>query len=203
MSLPGGGWTVIIKRKHLEGQQINFTRKWNDYVRGFGEFNKEFMMGLELMHHITHHDKDSKMELFIGMQKHDAVVYRVGADPCDVYRYARYSKFSIGDFSKNYKLHIGGYDSRSTAGDSLTEHNNQPFSTIDRDNDSTETHCAEKHRGGWWYHNCRRSQLTGVWTDSPSESIDGIIWSSWHTDHDAISDYSLKSVVMAIRPADN
>ncbi|XP_022111616.1 fibrinogen C domain-containing protein 1-A-like [Acanthaster planci] len=41
--------------------------------------------------------------------------------------------------------------------DSLTtKHNNQDFSTYDRDNDNDAgNNCAEKHHGGWWFNKCQ------------------------------------------------
>ena len=194
MSLPGGGWTVILKRKTLDGPQENFTRKWNDYVKGFGKFNEEFILGLELIHHMT---ENNNMELFIGLQSHDTV-WRDKTN-CDVYKFAKYSSFSIATASANYKLSIGGYDKSSTAGDSLAEHHNDiEFSTYDRDNDGHgDENCAHRYRGGWWYHDCHVSQLTGVYRKKGSKSDDGIVWDSWLG-----KNYSLKSAIMAIRPKD-
>ena len=68
MSLPGGGWTVILRRKQVkspDATQINFTRSWNEYVRGFGDFSSEFFLGLEDIRSLT---EKGDMELFIGLQ---------------------------------------------------------------------------------------------------------------------------------------
>ena len=35
----GGGWIVILRRKKDVPQQVNFTRLWADYERGFGDLN--------------------------------------------------------------------------------------------------------------------------------------------------------------------
>ena len=192
MSTMGGGWTVILKRREiLQGKPVDFSRSWNEYAIGFGEFNKEYMMGLNHLHQLTN---SNNFELFIGMQNHGKVVFKT--TECDVYKYSRYSKFSIGSLKQNYALRIGDYDTSSTAGDSLTTHNNVQFSTIDRDNDGSKAvHCAETHSGGWWYNACRDAHLTGINFKSGSHiSNEGIEWSSWN------KDYSLQSVIMAIRP---
>ncbi|KAH8291342.1 hypothetical protein KR054_010820 [Drosophila jambulina] len=44
---------------------------------------------------------------------------------------------------------MGNYS--GTAGDSMTYHLSQPFSTFDRDNAAG---CAALRRGAWWYKNC-------------------------------------------------
>ena len=44
-----------------------------------------------------------------------------------------------------------------TAGNSMSYHNGNGFSTIDKD----QNKCAEKCRGGWWYNNCIGANLNG------------------------------------------
>ena len=47
--------------------------------------------------------------------------------------------FAVKNETDNYRLHVDGYNSYSTAGDSLLEHgrahHNMQFTTKDRDND--------------------------------------------------------------------
>ena len=201
MTLPGGGWTVILKRRETSDNPINFTRDWNDYVRGFGDYDNGFMMGLEQLHQMTRKEDSDEpnMELFVGLQSHHKEFFRTQCD--DIYRHARYSRFSVGSSRTNYKLFIGGFDKDdSPAGDSLLKHNGTPFSTYDEDHDDAEDiNCSRKYRGGWWYTDCLHSQLTGEPKVGHHESHDdGIIWSSWLKDN-----YSLKSAVMAIRRVRN
>lgn len=55
-------------------------------------------------------------------------------------------------------------------------HNDQAFSTRDRDNDNVNNvKCAEINRGGWWYDACHYSNLNGLYLKKePSEENKGI-----------------------------
>ena len=44
METDGGGW-IVIQRRTSNGT-VNFTRKWDDYVNGFGDLDGEFWIGL-------------------------------------------------------------------------------------------------------------------------------------------------------------
>ncbi|OBS80134.1 hypothetical protein A6R68_21663, partial [Neotoma lepida] len=138
----GGGWTVIQRRS--DGSE-NFSRGWNDYENGFGNFS-------------------------------------------------------------SYELNIGEYS--GTAGDSLSgtfhpevqwwaSHQRMKFSTWDRDNDNYEGNCAEEEQSGWWFNRCHSANLNGVYYQGSytAETDHGVVWYTWHGWW-----YSLKSVVMKIRP---
>lgn len=197
MSLPGGGWTVILKRRETPGEQnVQFNQPWAKYEEGFGQYDGEFFISLPALHKITHH---TDMEVFVGLQNHDQVNPNTRFSPktnCDVYKYARYSKFRVANAENSYKLHVSGYDPKSTAGDALSRHNGAPFSTYDNDNDDMEGNCAIQHKGGWWYTNCQETNLTGVRRNKNTDSDDGIQWRQWPGNHRE----EMQSVVMAIRP---
>ena len=81
-------------------------------------------------------------------------------------------------------------------GDSLSSHENQAFTTKDRDNDVYDGgNCATAYKGGWWYGACHSSNLNGLYLGGPHESYaDGVIWRPWKGYH-----YSLKHVEMKMR----
>ncbi|XP_066271241.1 techylectin-5B-like [Branchiostoma lanceolatum] len=109
--------------------------------------------------------------------------------------YAKYSSFRVGDETPEYRLTVGGYS--GTAGDAMTYHNSQAFSTLDNENDSHgNLHCAQSYKGGWWYNACYRANLNGLYHPEPQHSLsDGITWYQWKGDN-----YSLKQTEMKIRP---
>ncbi|GAB1598434.1 fibrinogen-like protein 1 [Argonauta hians] len=178
------GWTIIQRRQ--DGSE-NFTRKWNDYAFGFGNVNSEYYFGNENIHKMT---KNSEYTLRIEL-----------SDWENGTAYAQYTSFHIDDEKDNYKLHVSDYN--GTAGDALNKyHNGMMFSTIDKDNDEWEEHCALKDRSGWWFRACSFSSLNGLYTEGgkidavPNGLIRGIIWYNWKNDFG----YSLKSVTMKIKP---
>ena len=80
-------------------------------------------------------------------------------------------------------------------GDSLTYHNNQPFSTFD--DDSTKHDCPRKYKGGWWYKSCHASNLNGLYLNGKHESFsNGISWKTFRG-----FNYSLKFAEMKISEA--
>lgn len=108
----------------------------------------------------------------------------------------------------SYDLHIGEYS--GTAGDSLAgdfhpevqwwaSHQRMKFSTWDRDNDNYEGNCAKEDQSGWWFNRCHSANLNGLYHTGPytAKTDNGIVWYTWHGWW-----YSLKSVVMKIRPSD-
>ena len=75
-------------------------------------------------------------------------------------------------------------------GDSLEYHNNQPFSTYDRDNIKR---CASRRQGGWWYLKCLNSNLNGLYGNKIS--LKYMVWQHWK----GIS--GLHMTTMKVRPA--
>ncbi|GBN52788.1 Techylectin-5B [Araneus ventricosus] len=83
------------------------------------------------------------------------------------------------------------------SGDSINyKHDNQKFSTKDRDNDRHKNSCANVYKGGWWYNACHDSNLNGVYHGGPHESLaDGVNWKSFRGHKE-----SLDTTEMKIRP---
>ena len=186
MSLLGGGWTIIQRR--VDGG-LKFDRNYVCYKNGFGDFWQDFWLGLEKIHRLTQYD-NAVMELYIGMESFH---------PKDRHAYAHYADFKVKGEVDGYALKLTGFNSSSTAGDSLSSHSGQKFSTYDTDRDSSDNNCAGLYKGGWWYMNCHESNLNGIFYKdgqlADSKVPDGIIWEKWLGDM-----MSLKSTVLAIRP---
>ncbi|XP_019647161.1 PREDICTED: uncharacterized protein LOC109487598 [Branchiostoma belcheri] len=189
MSFLGGGWTVLQRR---QDGSVDFAKAWEEYQQGFGNLTGEFWLGLENIHTLTTAKSNIlqiELEDFDGGR-----------------RYARYGTVAVGDASGNYTVSISGYS--GDAGDSLTNSgrpniNGKMFSTLDRDNDENNVHCASSFsQGGWWYPtSCGQSFLNGRYNCHQSSvscgESQGVVWSSWGG-----RSYFLKTTTIMIRPAD-
>ncbi|XP_043843216.1 ficolin-1-like [Dromiciops gliroides] len=175
MDTDGGGWIVFQRR--ADGS-VNFFRDWAAYKRGFGSQLGEFWMGNDNLHHLT---TQRNNELRIDLQDFDQNHF-----------FAKYASFQIQGETENYKLILGNFVD-GNAGDSMTYHNQKPFSTKDRDNDSN---CAKNFKGAWWYGNCHNSNLNGLYLRGNHESYaNGINWKSGKG-----YNYSYKISEMKFRP---
>ncbi|XP_076063817.1 microfibril-associated glycoprotein 4-like [Oratosquilla oratoria] len=174
-----GGWTVIQRRDDLPPHQ-DFYRTWIEYEKGFGDLEGEHWLGLENIHHLTSH---SLQELRIDLSDFENAT-----------RWAKYGFFHVRDPDSKYVMNCGRYT--GDAGDSLSSHSGNKFTTHDNDNDLSEGNCASSFKGAWWYNECHASNLNGKYLKGPTESYaDGVAWFSWRGHH-----YSLRSVEMKIRP---
>ena len=158
---------------------VDFYRGWNDYKSGFGQLTAEFWLGNDKIHRLTVSRPSSlRVEL---------------EDWNGVKAYAKYGWFSTGNEQALYRLKVSSYS--GTAGDSLAWHNNMPFSTKDRDNDSWGSgHCAVSYTGAWWYNNCYNSNLNGKYVGEKNDDR-GLPWSDFR------GSLSLKFTKMKLRPS--
>jgi len=135
--IAGPGWTVIQQR--LNGK-TSFYRSWGAYRMGFGEFDQEFFIGLEKLHHML----DSQPhELYIWMEHMNKQI-----------RYARYDNFMVGDENSQYQLvSLGKFSGNSK--DALRKNVGMKFTTYDRDNDKYDRgNCAQTFNDAWWHAAC-------------------------------------------------
>ena len=177
METDGGGWIVFQRR--MDGT-TDFYRNWTDYVKGFGDLNREFWLGLSEINRLT---QAGGRTLRVDLADFE------GGE-----RYAKYSTFKVLDSSTKYQLNIGGYS--GNAGDSMANHNGMKFSTKDEDNDTQgNNNCAVQFKGAWWYASCHQSNLNGKYLSGHTESFaDGVNWYHWKDYH-----YSLKISEMKLR----
>lgn len=76
----------------------------------------------------------------------------------------------------------------------MTGHNGRGFSTKDVDNDVSNSSCAQRYRGAWWYDACHASNLNGFYIGGSHTSYgDGVEWKTWRGYY-----YSLKATTMKI-----
>ena len=165
-------------QRRMNGTQ-NFYLDWIDYVRGFGDMNGEFWLGLHHLYRLTASSSHLRVDL---------------ADFDNVVKYSKYTTFRVADSATNFRLTVSGYS--GTAGDSLSYCNTRYFSTKDRDNDgSSSKHCAETNKGAWWYYSCAYANLNGHYNTGPgSPGQEGVYWYHWKG-----YTYSLKVTEMKVR----
>ncbi|KAF3839879.1 hypothetical protein F7725_018596 [Dissostichus mawsoni] len=174
METDGGGWTVFQRR--MNGK-TDFYRTWNEYSAGFGNLSEDFWLGNELLHNLT---SVGPVSLRVDLQS--------GNDTA----YAHYTNFTIDSAERHYTLAVSGYT--GTAGDSMRYHNGRPFSTRDKDTDPLGIHCARAYMGGWWYKNCYKTNLNGLYGINSNNQ--GVVWIDWKG-----KDSSIAFTEMKFRPA--
>ncbi|KAK3771566.1 hypothetical protein RRG08_002040 [Elysia crispata] len=143
---------------------------WQSYKEGFGtlEADGDFWLSNEAVHILTNLAinmvgvEDNVAGELVTATAAAAVesVYELRVDFKDRTQgdqFAQYKTFKIMDESNNYRLLLGQHVAGTTNEDStsgLANHNNQDFTTVDRENEGTPFNCAETNQGGWWYSNC-------------------------------------------------
>ncbi|XP_030065299.1 microfibril-associated glycoprotein 4 isoform X2 [Microcaecilia unicolor] len=183
MSTDGGKWMVFQKR--CDGS-VDFYRDWYNYKVGFGNADGECWLGLENLFRLT---QKRKYELRVDMEdfkKNTA--------------FAKYSSFSISTNAINgetdgYKLYVSGFTDGG-AGDCLSIHNGNNFSTFDHDQDVYSGNCAEQFSGAFWYISCHCTNPNGLYLRGNHTSYaNGVNWSRWRG-----YEYSVKSIEFKMRP---
>ncbi|XP_053561228.1 fibrinogen-like protein 1-like protein [Bombina bombina] len=148
MDTEGKGWTVV-QRNSIKSE-ITWLESWTTYKYGFGNVLQDFWLGNEYIHLLT--------------TQRTYMVRFVLKDKAENEWYADYDIFSLDNEVNGYNLRLGRHS--GTAGDYLTTfdagmvHDNMRFSTKDKDQDRSGSHCAASY-GGWWYDNCHIVHLNG------------------------------------------
>ncbi|KAM9149449.1 microfibril-associated glycoprotein 4 [Pangshura tecta] len=182
MTTDDGKWTVFQKR--FNGS-VSFFRGWNDYRFGFGRADSEYWLGLQNIHLLT---LKRKYELRVDLEDFENNT-----------AWAKYADFSLSPHAisaeeDGYTLHVGGFTDGG-AGDSLSYHTGQKFSTFDRDQDLYVQNCAALSSGAWWFKSCHFSNLNGFYLGGAHLSYaNGLNWAQWKGFY-----YSLRKSEMKIR----
>uniref|UniRef100_A0A672G452 Microfibril associated protein 4 n=1 Tax=Salarias fasciatus TaxID=181472 RepID=A0A672G452_SALFA len=127
---------------------VHFYQPWESYRNGFGDPAGEYWLGLETLHQLT---QDGNYQLRVDLEDFDG--NRV---------YALYDSFSVDAECDGYALHVSGFRDGG-AGDSLAYHDGMKFSTFDRDQDASNSNCAQRFLGGFWYNMCYHTNPNGIY----------------------------------------
>ncbi len=148
-----GGWTVV---QHITvNSSVDFDRGWDEYKHGFGSLSGNHWLGNEHLHRLTR--GPARYKLGIKLVDQDAVT-----------KTGEYDPVLLEDEEAQYRLRLGLF--QGTVADALTLdtdnylHDNQRFTTKDRDNDNYLQNCARLEfqgvaGGGWWYDACAGANL--------------------------------------------
>ena len=175
-----GNWTVFQRR--FNGA-VPFYRNWTEYVNGFGVARGEYWMGLKHLYCMSSTYPGTKLRVELGDWEGNSY-------------YAEYSQFVVGDGSTNYRMNVLGYS--GDAGDKLSYHSGQMFTTYDQDHDKRRGNCAVLTRGGWWYNSCHSANLNGEYLAGGSNpDAKGLSWNYAKPGADRY--YSFKLVEMKLK----
>jgi len=153
-----GLWVMIQQRGPHGNPENYFARPLAEYVRGFGDPNKEFWLGLDKLRQLTAAGAKLRIELetFEGQTI-----------------FASYSSFRVE--GEDFRIQVGGYE--GTAGDPMRIDNGMAFSTMDQDKDQWTGDCSKtRGSGGWWFNGCGLANLNGINFGENVNSYDGILW---------------------------
>ncbi|KAG9336514.1 hypothetical protein JZ751_002861 [Albula glossodonta] len=152
-SMQEGGWTVV---QHITvNSSVDFDRSWTEYKLGFGTLTGDHWLGNEYLHQLT--SRPGHYKLGVKLVDKDAIT-----------KFGEYDPVLVENEEAQYRLRLGLF--QGTAVDALsldTEnylHDNQKFTTKDRDNDNYFQNCAKLEfqgvpGGGWWYDACAGANL--------------------------------------------
>ncbi|XP_072513261.1 microfibril-associated glycoprotein 4-like [Salminus brasiliensis] len=173
------GWTVFQRR--MDGS-MSFYRTWDSYSNGFGNKSGEYWLGLENLYLLTHR---RNYQLRVDLEDFEGLKV-----------YALYTSFSVDSEATGYLLRVSGFINGG-AGDALSAHNGQKFSTMDKDQDSTTINCARQYLGAFWYSACHSTNPNGIYLKGRDDTFYAIgnVWQPWKG-----YDYGLKTIIMKIRP---
>ena len=165
MTTDGGGWTMLQRR--FDGS-VDFNQNWTICENTFGNLTGEHWLGLINMHRLT---ASAPQELRVDLED-----FQMNT------RYARYTTFTVGNATTDYRLLVSGYS--GTAGDTdsglMSYHSGNRFSTKDRDNDIDLTNCAIRFSSPWWYRSCFYVNLNGKYYHVETAASNSIVWHQWH-----------------------
>ncbi|XP_022290455.2 ficolin-3-like isoform X1 [Crassostrea virginica] len=156
----GFAYTVIMDRN--DGS-VDFYRTYAEYENGFGTPSTETWIGNKYIHLLT--------------AAGNTVLRFEFEDYMAATRYAEYSSFHVDSASTNYLMTVSGYS--GDAGDSMSYHNNAPFSAKDADHDTNSDNCAVTYLTAWWNLSCLRTKLTATYASSGTNVMGWYTWDSY------------------------
>merc|ERR1711970_334280 len=135
------GW-ILLQQRDVTAKNAFALKYWNDYKNGFQESGNAYWLGLQEMHEKT----------LTGRWKVVLAFRCEGQIKC-----LAHEDFKVDSENANFMLHLGPEVNRKDipASETFSYSSNNPFSTIDRENDKrSDENCAREWEGGWWHEDC-------------------------------------------------
>ena len=151
---------MLLQRRRDD--KVDFNRGWVDYKNGFGDINGNFWLGNDKIHRLT-----TSQEMVLRFDLEDLEGRTA---------HAVYQNVTVLGEKDGYRLYFGGYT--GTAPNSLRHHYGMRFRTKDRDGNN----CASRFKGGWWYNDCHRVSINGLYLHNQScIHQTGMSWHDWNS----------------------
>ncbi|XP_077976047.1 microfibril-associated glycoprotein 4-like [Styela clava] len=150
------GWMVIQNRKN---GVVNFDRGWNDYLHGFGFPDKEYWVGLYNLDALLHQNRVGTAE--------DNLALRIDMTDWDgVYGHTECNSFYTNPEKDDFRIiSVGTCVGTPQIKFTISYMIGSRFSTFDHHSESRRpTECVRQQKGGWWFSQCRFSNLNGVYS---------------------------------------
>jgi len=137
----------LLIQQNVDG--YGFNRSWAKYKVGFNDSRGNYWLGNDLLSQLTlSYSYKLKFDLHSNSNGN--------------WYYAEYSTFIVLSETDMYRLQVGGYSGNAGNAFDTVNHNDQKFSTYDRDNDGGTINCAKREGGGFWYNNCANCDVNAV-----------------------------------------
>jgi len=139
----------LLIQQNIDGS-YDFNRSWAEYKVGFNDTRGNFWLGNDLLSQLTlsgHY----KLRFDLQSRNHTSNWYS-----------AEYSTFKVLSETDKYRMQVAGYSGNAGNAFGTDMHNDQKFSTYDRDNDGWRLNCAKREGGGFWYRDCASADVNSA-----------------------------------------
>ena len=147
MTTDGGGWTMLQRR--FDGS-VDFNQNWTICENTFGNLTGEHWLGLINMHRLT---ASAPQELRVDLED-----FQMNT------RYARYTTFTVGSATTDYRLLVSRYSGTAGDGMSYSSGKSQQRIVIMTLIPVLHLHCAAFRTSPWWFDSCTFANLNGSTT---------------------------------------
>uniref|UniRef100_K1RBR9 Protein scabrous n=1 Tax=Magallana gigas TaxID=29159 RepID=K1RBR9_MAGGI len=89
----------------------------------------------------------------------------------DIWYFGQYSWFDVASEANGFQVQFNNFTGNIS--ETLSYFNGMQFSAWDDDNDKATVNCALTNNGGWWFRECHRANVNGLYGE---RSTKGLSW---------------------------